>query len=81
MDSPQNHRQSQDDKTKGGITMENYIEYIRALVRPFITVSLTIAILTLTSQGQIPGRDLLQVFLIVLGFYFGHRSGKKENAN
>ena len=59
--------------------MENYIEYIRALVRPFITVSLTIAILTLTFQGQIPGRDLLQVFLIVLGFYFGHRSGKKEN--
>ena len=47
-------------------------------VKSLVTFVLTAVFAYLSIMGTISGQDLLQVFLMVISFYFGTQSGKKE---
>jgi len=47
-------------------------------VKSIVTFVLTAVFAYLSIKGTISGQDFLQVFLMVISFYFGTQSGKKE---
>ena len=47
-------------------------------VKSLVTFVLTGVFAYLSINGTISGQDFLQVFLMVVSFYFGTQSGKKE---
>lgn len=47
-------------------------------VKSIVTFVLTGVFAYLSIKGTISGQDFLQVFLMVVSFYFGTQSGKKE---
>lgn len=47
-------------------------------VKSLVTFVLTGVFAYLSIKGDISGQDFLQVFLMVVSFYFGTQSGKKE---
>lgn len=47
-------------------------------VKSLVTFVLTGVFAYLSIKGTISGQDFLQVFLMVVSFYFGTQSGKKE---
>lgn len=47
-------------------------------VKSIVTFVLTGVFAYLSITGTISGQDFLQVFLMVISFYFGTQSGKKE---
>ncbi|MBR6474007.1 MAG: hypothetical protein IKS98_00970 [Lachnospiraceae bacterium] len=47
-------------------------------VKSIVTFVLTGVFAYLSIKGTISGQDFLQVFLMVISFYFGTQSGKKE---
>lgn len=47
-------------------------------VKSIVTFVLTDVFAYLSIKGTISGQDFLQVFLMVISFYFGTQSGKKE---
>ena len=47
-------------------------------VKSLVTFVLTGIFAYLSVKGTISGQDFLQVFLMVISFYFGTQSGKKE---
>lgn len=47
-------------------------------VKSIVTFVLTAVFAYLSIKGTISGQDFLQVFLMVVSFYFGTQSGKKE---
>lgn len=47
-------------------------------VKSLVTFVLTGVFAYLSIRGTISGQDFLQVFLMVISFYFGTQSGKKE---
>lgn len=47
-------------------------------VKSIVTFVLTGIFAYLSVKGTISGQDFLQVFLMVISFYFGTQSGKKE---
>jgi len=55
------------------------VELIRALVRPIVTISLTLLIIYLSIVGLIEPRELMGIYGTVLGFWFGQRSPPVAN--
>lgn len=49
-------------------------------VKSIVTLLLTIVFCILTIKGEIP-QGFLEVYLIIIGFYFGTQYQKKENQN
>ena len=47
-------------------------------VKSIVTFVLTGIFAYLSVKGTISGQDFLQVFLMVISYYFGTQSGKKE---
>lgn len=47
-------------------------------VKSIVTFVLTGVFAYLSIKGTISGQDFLQVFLMVVSFYFGTQAGKKE---
>lgn len=58
--------------------MDNYIEFIRGIVRPAITLLFTFVVVYLAIKGQIKPEQLLTIYATIMGFWFGAR-GKKED--
>ena len=54
------------------------IETIRSLVRPFIAVSFVCMTGYCVYIGQIDGKEVLTIMGILMAFYFGERSTRKE---
>lgn len=55
------------------------VEMVRGLVRPFISISLTSAVIySLLFKTEISG-SLLQITGMVIAFHFGERSASKAN--
>ena len=47
-------------------------------VKSIVTFILTGVFAYLSIRGNISGQDFLQVFLMIISFYFGTQAGKKE---
>ena len=47
-------------------------------VKSIVTFILTGVFAYLSIKGNISGQDFLQVFLMIISFYFGTQTGKKE---
>lgn len=47
-------------------------------VKSIVTFVLTGVFAYLSVRGNISGQDFLQVFLMIISFYFGTQAGKKE---
>ena len=47
-------------------------------VKSIVTIVLTIVFATLSFTGRITGQDFLTVFSVVIAFYFGTQTQKKE---
>ena len=47
-------------------------------VKSIVTFVLTGVFAYLSIRGNISGQDFLQVFLMIISFYFGTQTGKKE---
>ena len=55
-----------------------YIEHIRALVRPTISLSLTTCVIVLALKGTVPWEALLGLLGPIIGFYFGEKAALKS---
>ena len=53
------------------------IETVRALVRPVVTLALTLAVIALTFLGKVPSEIISSAMGTALGFYFADRSAAK----
>lgn len=51
---------------------------VRKLVRPFVAVALTLTVVALFAAGKIESREILPIFAVIVGFYFGERSALKK---
>lgn len=49
-------------------------------VKTIVTLLLTVVFCILALAGVIPGKDFLSVFSMIIIFYFGTQSGKKDAA-
>ena len=47
-------------------------------VKSIVTIALTIVFCVLALWGAISGQEFLTIFTIVIGFYFGTQSERKE---
>ena len=47
-------------------------------VKSIVTIALTAVFTVLSIRGEVTGQDFLTVFLMVISFYFGTQSQKKE---
>ena len=50
-------------------------------VKSIVTLILTLIFGYLAIIGRIEPKDYVQIFLIIIGFYFGTQSAKKEDTN
>lgn len=50
-------------------------------VKSIITISLTIAFCILAHKQVISGEQVITIYTVVIGFYFGTQSNKKEVKN
>lgn len=57
----------------------NKIDSLKALVRPFISISFTLVTLSLALTGEIDAKELLSITSIIVAFHFGERAGSKVN--
>jgi hypothetical protein len=55
------------------------VKIIRRLVRPFISVSLVSAVITLAFMDKIDYNQLLGYTGIIVGFHFGQSNAKKQS--
>ena len=49
-------------------------------VKSIMTLVLTMGFLVLTCMGEISGREYLTIFTMIVGFYFGTQSQKKNDS-
>jgi hypothetical protein len=54
------------------------VENIKKLVRPFISISITIVIVYLAIKGQIDSKEIITFAGIIIGFHFGERANKNN---
>lgn len=54
-------------------------ERVQGLVRPFISIALTLMLGYLVYQGQVDAKTLLAIYGAVIGFHFGSRSRKEDS--
>lgn len=50
-------------------------------VKSIVTLVLTLIFGYLAIVGRIDAKDYVQIFLIIIGFYFGTQSAKNEDTN
>lgn len=55
-------------------------DIVRGLVRPFISVSFTLATIALALTGSVEPREILTVTGVIVAFHFGERSARKNDA-
>jgi len=58
--------------------MQQILDFIRGLVRPFIAVSFVSVTLYLAIVGLLNPKEVLTITGIIAAFYFGERAGRKE---
>ena len=51
---------------------------VRKLVRPFIAVAFTLTTVGLFATAKIEAREIIPIFAVLVGFYFGERSALKK---
>ena len=56
------------------------VDKIKQLMRPLSLVAMLILTSFCVAKGEITGKDILAVLGIMIGFYFGERSAKKNGA-
>jgi hypothetical protein len=63
--------------------MENILKavaaFIRTMVRPYISVAITSAIVYLGVLGKIEPKDLLALAGVIIAFHFAERAAKNGN--
>lgn len=59
-------------------SLNEIVETIRKLVRPFIAVSFVLLTVYLAIKGQIEAKDILSLTGIIAAFYFGEKSALKK---
>ena len=62
---------------------EKILKRIAALlsVKSIVTIALTAVFTVLAIRGDVTGQDFLTIFLMVISFYFGTQSQKKQEGN
>ncbi len=66
-----NSREQKDKKTK-------VIDFIRAIIRPFLAISFTIGAIVLTFMDELPAEVIGTAATTIAAFYFGERSALKR---
>jgi len=61
--------------------MQQILDFIRGLVRPFIAVSFVSVTLYLAIIGRLNPKEVLAITGIIAAFYFGERAGLKKPNN
>ena len=49
-------------------------------VKSIMTLALTAGFIGLTCTGEISGQDYLTIFVVIVGFYFGTQTQKKNDS-
>jgi hypothetical protein len=58
--------------------MDKFIEVVRALVRPAITIAFTAAVVFGLVMGRIAWGEFLMIYGPIIGFWFGEKSALKR---
>lgn len=66
----------EDNKQKDGIVKTKLAKLID--VKSIMTLALTGAFIWLTISGSVAGSEYMNIFVVVIGFYFGVQSKKNE---
>ena len=61
--------------------MGEHLEMVRILVRPFVTVGLTLLVGYLVVVGEIDANEIIALYGPVLGFWFGQRTQPPRAVN
>ena len=59
---------------------EKIMKRVAALlsVKSIVTITLTLIFVVLALRGDVTGQDFMTIFLMVISFYFGTQSQKKD---
>lgn len=55
-----------------------WVETIRGLVRPFISVTLVCLTVFLGIMGKVEAKDIMEITAIIVAFHFGERSALRK---